>query len=217
MFLQIPDATRKSEIEKQKEKLQQQKLKLQPQQQQVMQEHLQLQFDALNNEIRTESDEEECWEDSTKDSRTADKINTKFTDLSSGVLSDDAKPISVTESVDEAGMSKSSEDDVRSDLITTDDSRVNGNVDRHDALHSIPESASEEDFVLLPPVSTGTISSAVPPLSPVTTSAATTSGVTKPVFAEKTRTSPTPKQLVQLNIALPYSRRGPANHDRMHL
>ena len=190
MFLQIPDATGKSEIEKQKEKLQQQKLKLQLQQQQVMQEHLQLQFDALNNEIRTESDEEECWEDSTKDSRTADKINTKFTDLSSGVLSDDAKPISVTESVDEAGMSKSSEDDVRSDLITTDDLRVNANVDRHDALHSIPESASEEDFVLLPPVSTGIISSAVPPSLPVTKSAATTSGVTKLVFAEKTRTSP---------------------------
>lgn len=187
MFLQIPDATRKFEIEKQREKLQQQKLKLQLQQQQVMQEHLQLQFDALNNEIRTKTDEE-SREDSIEDSPTADKINTTFPDLSSGVLSDDAKTMSATESADEASMNKSSEDDVRSDLSHPDDLRVNASVDRHDVLHSIPESISEQDFVLLPPVSTGTIFGAVPPS--FTKSAATTSGFTKLVFAEKTRTSP---------------------------
>ena len=188
-FFQIPGATRKFEIEKQREKLQQQKLKLQLQHQQVMQEHLQLQFDALNNEIRTKTDEEQNLEDSTKASSTGNKMDTKFADLSSGVLSDDAKTISVTESVDEVYLSKS-DDDCRSDLSNTDDSRVNANVVRHDALHSIPESVSEEEFVVLPPVSTGAIFSAVPPSLPVAKPAATTSGGAKLIFAEKTRTSP---------------------------
>lgn len=155
-----------------------------------MQEHLQLQFDALNNEIRTKTDEEQNLEDSTKASSTANKMDTKFADLSSGVLSDDLKIISVTESVDEVHVSKSSDDDFHSDLSNTDDSRVNANVVRHDALHSIPESVSEEDFVVLPPVSTAAIFSAVPPSLPVAKSAATTSGGAKLIFAEKTRTSP---------------------------
>ena len=153
-YIQIPDDTRKIEIEKQKEQLQQQKLKLQLQQQQVMQEHLQLQFDALNDEMKENESGSRGY--STSDSHLQSPIiivdkDTEFPDLSSGVLSDHDGKI---ESVNEG--EKSSNNDVCSDLSHTpsDDSRVNANVDRHDALHSIPESASEDDFVLLPPVST---------------------------------------------------------------
>ncbi len=187
MFLQIPDATRKVEIEKQRERLQQQKLKLQLQQQQVMQEHLQLQFDALNNEMK--ADESGSRDASTSDTQlhspTDDKKYTEFPDLSSGVLSD--------EFVDKAGMSKSSEDDVDSDLLHTDDSRVNANVHRHDALHSIPESGSEKDFVPLPPVSSVAIFSDVSQPLPLqfVNSTAPTPGVTKLISVQKTRMSPT--------------------------
>ncbi|CAB4029583.1 Hypothetical predicted protein, partial [Paramuricea clavata] len=173
-YVQIPDATRKIEIEKQREMLQQQKLKLQLQQQQVMQEHLQLQFDALNNEMKADEDE--------------NMKDTEFPDLSSGVLSDEGK--TVTESVDEAGFSKSSDDDVRSDLTHSYDSRVNANVDLHHALHSIPESASQEDFVPLPPVSSVAIFSGVSQPLPLHFVKSTTPGVTKLISAERTRMSP---------------------------
>jgi hypothetical protein len=203
MFLQIPDATRKIEIEKKRERLQQQKLKLQLQQQQVMQEHLQLQFDALNNEMK--ADEDESKEDSTSDTHLGSPIvdmkDTEFPDLSLGVLSDEGK--TVTESVDEAGVSKSSEDDVRSDLTDSYDSRVNANVDRHHALHSIPESVSEEDFVPLPPVSSVAIFSGVSQPLPLHFVKSTTPGVTKLISAERTRMSPSlPVSPAQYNTGL---------------
>ena len=178
--MQVPDGTRKIEIEKQKEKLQQQKLKLQLQQQQVMQEHLQLQFDALNDEIK--ENESRSRRHSTSDSHLQSPIvdkDAEFPDLSSGVLSDhDGKIESVIEG------EKSS--DVCSDQSHTDDSRVNANLDRHDALHSIPESASEDDFVLLPPVSTmETVSNGSQPLPlQFANTTASASGLTKVISTE---------------------------------
>jgi type II secretory pathway pseudopilin PulG len=207
-IFQIPDATRKIEIEKQREQLQQQKLKLQLQQQQVMQEHLQLQFDAINNEM--EKDESESSGHFTSDSHlqqspTVEK-DTEFPDLSSGVLSDDGR----IESADEAGVNKSSDDDVSLDSSHTDDSRVDAVVDRHDALHSIPESTSEDDFVLLPSVSTAAIVSGVSqplPLKFINTTAAT------PAFTKNISSKITPPQPVspaQYNTGL-FSGQPPLN------
>ena len=175
-FLQIPDAKRKIEIEEHKERLQQQKLKLQLQQQQIMQEHLQLQFDALNNDMIMKEGEDESKEGSTHEDHppTEVKEDANFRDLSSGVLSDDGKTVEAMESVVETVMSESSEDEVNS--FHTDDSRVNTNVQRHSVLYSIPESGSEKDFNMLPTVPSSTIP--------------TTSGLPKMTSVERTRISP---------------------------
>ena len=154
IFLKMPGATRKIEIEKQREELQQQKLKLQLQQQQVMQEHLQLQFDALNNDMNKKTDESYSDEYSKPRlySPTLESNDIKFTDLSSGVLSDDARTIDANES-DEAGAGAGKvSEDLQSDPSRTEESGVDINFGRPDGLNSIQKSLSEDEFVPVPRV-----------------------------------------------------------------
>ncbi|XP_028403381.1 centrosomal protein of 295 kDa-like [Dendronephthya gigantea] len=169
----MPGATRKVEIEKQREELQQQKLKLQLQQQQVMQEHLQLQFDALNNDVNEKSDQAD-----------GDDNDIKFTDLSSGVLSDDVRTIDASES-DEAGINKVS-GDIQPDPFHTEESGDETNLGCPGGLYSVQKSLSEDEFVPVPRVSSAGIFRAPPQPLPLhfAKSTDTTTGIDKLASAE---------------------------------
>lgn len=169
----------------QKEQLQQQKLKLQLQQQQIMQEHLQLQFDALNNKMATKENDNVIYESPLSDaclhSPTPAEKTSQFPDLSSGVLSVDGSTGIVPEFVNEAGMIKSSDDEARSELTHIDNSKINVTI-------------SASDFAPLPPVSSVTIFSSALQQSPLqftqSTAATTAPSATKLTSAERAQVSP---------------------------
>lgn len=124
------------EFEKERDRLQQQKLKLQLQQQHLMQEHLRLQFNALNDGVTNNIKSKENLRKS------------KF--MSQELISHDEKGIEESR-VENLSIEK----DDNSDNTHSSDSSIHTNILLRDIACSIPENVSDEDFVPLKSVSSG--------------------------------------------------------------